>query len=315
MVRGGEVRSPHRTLRLRPKLRVRRSLGKLQHHPASPSSYTDVNSRIDSNPPFKGTVSSANPYRLDLWAANNPGGGTANPQTAGNPVYADLDAQARPGDALYASPSPLVLGASTARPVILNRPFRSVGELGYVFRDLPWKTLDFFTASSADAALLDLFSLNGGQPVLGGRLNPNTRQKSVLSAVIAGATQGSGGSGTTISSDNANSIADAVIALSKAAPFANRSELVTRLMADASLAKISTIKSEREGVVRALADCANTRTWNLLIDLIAQVGRYPSTANSLDKFVVEGERHYWLHVAIDRYTGQIVDKQLEVVRE
>ena len=24
---------------------------------------------------------------------------------------------------------------------------------------------------------------------------------------------------------------------------------------------------------------------------------------------------YWLHVAIDRYTGQVVDKQLEVVNE
>jgi hypothetical protein len=31
--------------------------------------------------------------------------------------------------------------------------------------------------------------------------------------------------------------------------------------------------------------------------------------------VVEGERRYWLHVAIDRYTGQVVDKQLEVVNE
>ena len=29
--------------------------------------------------------------------------------------------------------------------------------MGYVFRDLPWKNLDFFTPESADAALLDLF--------------------------------------------------------------------------------------------------------------------------------------------------------------
>ena len=68
-------------------------------------------------------------------------------------------------------------------------------------------------------------------------------------------------------------------------------------------------------MIRALADCSNTRTWNLLIDMVAQVGKYPSSASSLDNFLVEGERHYWLHVAIDRYTGKIVDKQLEIVRE
>jgi hypothetical protein len=35
----------------------------------------------------------------------------------------------------------------------------------------------------------------------------------------------------------------------------------------------------------------------------------------LASFVVEGEKRYWLHVAIDRYTGQIVDQQLEAVEE
>ena len=32
-------------------------------------------------------------------------------------------------------------------------------------------------------------------------------------------------------------------------------------------------------------------------------------------FVVEGEQHYWIHVAIDRFTGQVIDKQFEVVKE
>jgi hypothetical protein len=30
---------------------------------------------------------------------------------------------------------------------------------------------------------------------------------------------------------------------------------------------------------------------------------------------VEGEKRYWLHVAIDRFTGQVIDKQIEVVNE
>ena len=32
-------------------------------------------------------------------------------------------------------------------------------------------------------------------------------------------------------------------------------------------------------------------------------------------FVVEGEKHYWLHIAIDRFDGTIVDQQLEAVTE
>jgi hypothetical protein len=35
-----------------------------------------------------------------------------------------------------------------------------------------------------------------------------------------------------------------------------------------------------------------------MIDVIAQGGRYPPNANSLAGFFVEGEQHYWVHVAI-----------------
>src|SRR5207249_6279229 len=59
-------------------------------------------------------------------------------------------------------------------PIMLNRPFRNVGELGYAFRDLPWKTLDFFSEKSADAGLLDIFTINDGAPVLDGSSPPNT---------------------------------------------------------------------------------------------------------------------------------------------
>jgi hypothetical protein len=83
----------------------------------------------------------------------------------------------------------------------------------------------------------------------------------------------------------------------------------------------STIASQniqrfRESAIRPLAECGQTRVWNLMIDVIAQVGRYPSGASSLGgSFLVEGEKRYWVHVAIDRLTGQVVDRQVEIVPE
>ncbi len=74
-------------------------------------------------------------------------------------------------------------------------------------------------------------------------------------------------------------------------------------------------KAYLEAPMRALSSITNTRTWNLMIDVIAQSGHLTPTATTLDNFVVEGEKRYWLHIAIDRYTGKIVDQQLEPVYE
>jgi hypothetical protein len=76
----------------------------------------------------------------------------------------------------------------------------------------------------------------------------------------------------------------------------------------------------REASLRALANAGQTRVWNLMIDVVAQTGRYPQsasgfTSNNKETFVVEGEQRYWVHVAIDRLTGQVIDKQIEVVKE
>ena len=75
------------------------------------------------------------------------------------------------------------------------------------------------------------------------------------------------------------------------------------------------IQRFRESAIRPLVDCGQTRVWNLLIDVVAQTGRYPTTATGLDQFVVNGQTHLWVHVAIDRYTGQVVDRELEPVYE
>jgi hypothetical protein len=93
-----------------------------------------------------------------------------------------------------------------------------------------------------------------------------------------------------------------------------KTDLLTQLAADPSVTGLGS-KEARELVMRAFSDACQTRTWNLLIDIIAQSGRYATTATSLAGFLVEGEQHYWVHVAIDRFTGQVIDKQIETVNE
>ena len=255
--------------------------------------------------PFGSTVS---PYRLDLWAQND------STVTSG---YNDVDGVRRWGDArnsykLTTPTSPLFGGESANRPVVLNRPFQSVGEMGYAFRDTPWKTLDLFSATSADSALLDLFTLNDS-PILAGRVNPNTPYPQVLAALISGANESTANGN--IPKGTAMTIAQAITNITATTPFVTRADLVNAFMTNSTITSMSTIKTEEEAAVRAIAESSNTRTWTFLVDVIAQSGRYPTTASSLDNFVVEGERRYWLHISIDRYTGQVVDKQLEVVNE
>jgi hypothetical protein len=86
-------------------------------------------------------------------------------------------------------------------------------------------------------------------------------------------------------------------------------------LAAAAGTTIGSTEEAKETVARALAEITQTRTWTLMIDVIAQSGRYPPTAGSLSDFVVEGEKRYWLHIAIDRFTGQVIDQQLEEVFE
>ena len=234
-------------------------------------------------------------------------------------LIADPDGVVRPADGTPRTNIPGV--GSPARPVMLNRPFRSVGEMGYAFRDDPWKTLDFSSAYSADAALLDLFSVTESPVgnVTAGVLNLNTRQQPVLKAVLAGALKNELNASSTLPATEADAIATAMIATTGATPLLNRAELATRIVTTGTTVftdpNDADIKTRRESIVRALADVGNTRTWNLMIDLVAQSGRYGVAASSPDKFVVEGERRYWLHLAIDRYTGKVIARNLESVNE
>ena len=77
----------------------------------------------------------------------------------------------------------------------------------------------------------------------------------------------------------------------------------------------TSIQRFREAAIRPLAACGQTRVWNLFIDVVAQTGKFPQNASALSNFLVEGEKRYWVHVAIDRFTGQVIDRQVELVTE
>jgi len=228
-----------------------------------------------------------------------------------NTYFRDQDGVLRGGDGYYGG-NPFLAGAATNRPIILNRPFRSVGEMGYAFRgNGPWKTIDFFTPASADAGLLDYFSVDAS-PEVSGRINLNTRQPVTLQAALQGAYQTESPL-QTLTPAESTAIASAITNATSSQQFANRADLVRSFSTNAVFTDI--IKTRREATVRALGDLGTTRTWNLMIDVVAQVGHYPTSATDLSQFMVEGERRYWLHVAIDRFTGKVIDSQLEPYEE
>jgi hypothetical protein len=210
---------------------------------------------------------------------------------------------------------------------MMNRPFRSVGEMGYAFRDQPFKTLSFSSANSPDAGLLDLFTTNDysdSSGMRGGVVNLNSRQAPALAGVLTNTIRredtprGNGAapspSPSPLASPTANSVATSLTLSTITNPLVNRAGLATLIASETGLGS-SVPKTQRESIARALGETVQTRTWNLLIDVIAQSGKYAPGETNLTKFVVQGEQRYWVHVAIDRFTGQVIDKQIEVVNE
>lgn len=252
--------------------------------------------------------------------------------------YTDYDSVPRPGDAYRVNGSdgsPAFTGTSSTdraharRPVILNRPFKSVGELGYAFRDLPFKSLDFWSPNSADAGLLDVFCLEDEPEIVAGQISPSAAPAPVLQAVLQSAYKKEIDTSIAIGSsggNEANALGTAIAGyLKDHGPLTNRSDWVTHQDGSVNLSDVINAalvdpasranKAYAESPVRALSQVSNTRTWNLLIDVIAQTGRFPRNATDLKQFTVEGEKRYWLHIAIDRYTGKLIDQQLEPIYE
>jgi Tfp pilus assembly protein PilX len=225
-------------------------------------------------------------------------------------------------------PSPLPTPIAGYSPV-LQQPFQNVGELGYAFNPVTGTTLDFRTSPSVDAALLDFFTYNttdnrttynpSYSPSLyrlrAGPVNINTRNSAIIAALLTGALQSWPPPGTGVPSSAATTAATSIATATNTVPAMNRQD-IAGLAAAVTNAPFTNNEETREAVARVLSDTTQTRTWGLLIDVIAQSGRFKPNASSLQNdFIVEGEQHYWVHVAIDRFTGQVIDKQSEVVNE
>ena len=225
----------------------------------------------------------------------------ANPSVSPNPRAYGVEV----------TPAPAPAPTPPTTPTVLNRALRSVGEFGYAYDNISsGQTLNFTLNPATDAGVLDLFSYTSAT-VRAGVVNLNTRNSSAMVAVLSGAIEAQ--PSATPSRPRRDAIAARLVAATSSSPALSRQDLA-RLTA-AVIANLGTSEENREVVSRALSDLCQTRTWNLMIDVIAQSGKYPPTANNPSQFVVEGEKRYWLHIAIDRFTGEVIDQQLEAVYE
>jgi hypothetical protein len=253
------------------------------------------------------------------------------------------NAPVRPAFAPYPAPLPTSYA-------LLNRRFENVGEFGYAYKPAsttttptptpsatPSNTLDFASAASKDRAMLDFFTYNTASS-REGVVDLNTRNGPVLASVIRGAWLRDPGyeilpSPTPapptilVSQSDALAAAQAIVQETTSTdptrgPVLNRAG-VARLaeVAAAAVANLANSDEAKKTIARALAEVGQARTWNVMIDVIAQTGRYtPGTTPPLDngnanKFIVEGEKRYWLHIALDRDDGKVLGSQLEEVIE
>jgi len=201
------------------------------------------------------------------------------------------------------------------------------------------------SSTNPDPALLDFFTYDitsnttpGG--VRSGIVSLNTRQPPVLAAVLKGAifnknnndanyTSGVVGmAGVNLPSANvdATNAANDIVNAAATTHALSRAD-IARLASAVTTSPFTNDEEARDTIARALSEVVQTRTWGLLIDLVAQTGHYKPNATSLDDFIVEGEKRYWLHVAIERFEGtsggglggsgavRVLDQQLEEVTE
>jgi hypothetical protein len=171
------------------------------------------------------------------------------------------------------------------------------------------------TQRNSDPALLDFFTYNSA-PLCAGIVSLNTRQPVVLSAILKTTYCGFSTLNQSQALDAANAIVNATNSSAGGVPAMSRADIARIAHTINPPCNTSDPVQERQDTfARALSEVTQTRTWGLLIDVVAQTGHYKPNATGLADFVVEGEKRYWLHVAIDRFDGSIVGQQLEEVTE
>jgi len=243
------------------------------------------------------------------------------------------------------APAPTPVRGGPTPTQVINRSFSTVGEFGYGI-DTPTAglpTFKFWDSSTTPpfqfAPVLDFFSYN---PVSGaypraGIVNLYTRNPPVIAAMLKSAlkneTLTSPPATGVVSQTEANLAANAIVTATQnvlagtVSPAVQQTDLTRaiagRLANVGSSAAGWTSDEQKEAIARALAEMGQTRTWNLFIDVIVQTGKYaPGTTDvtQANKFTVEGEKRYWLHIALGRDLNadgsvDVLGTQLEEVIE
>jgi hypothetical protein len=276
----------------------------------------------------------------------NVGGLNGEAKAAGDPTDTATPSPKNPynwitdtGTATGTKKTPPAAGPT---PIVLNHAFSNAGDIGYGLRPEystnRFQRLDFHTANP-NASILDFFTYNPvdhNYPRLG-VVNLNTRNKEVIAAILQNALKKDVDQSPTpnpyptVAPSEATAAAQAIINATNPDVGGTRATSradIGRLTAAAAGA-ISTAgfaageETEKvpEAIARALSEIGQARTWTLMIDVIAQTGRYKPNAPDLsgNNFIVEGEKRCWLHVALGRdlISGQVdvLGTQLEVVNE
>ena len=243
------------------------------------------------------------------------------------------------------APAPTPVRGGPTPTQVINRSFSTVGEFGYGIdtstAGVP--TFKFWDSSTTPpfqfAPVLDFFSYNPVSSAYprAGIVNLYTRNAPVIAAMLKSAlkneTLTSPPATGVVSQTEANLAANAIVTATQsvlagtASPLVQQTDLTRaiagRLANVGSSAAGWTSDEQKEAIARALAEMGQTRTWNLFIDVIVQTGKYaPGTTDvtQANKFTVEGEKRYWLHIALGRDLNtdgsvDVLGTQLEEVIE
>jgi hypothetical protein len=199
-----------------------------------------------------------------------------------------------------------------------------VGEFGYGIDtsatggSTPLPTLDFSPPTFYDAPILDFFSYNPISSAYprAGIVNLYTRNAPVLAAILAqtlqtdAAGRASPNPTPVVSQTQAMNAANLIVQETKnvlagtptygPVTQTDMTRAIAARLAIAGAPPIGITTEQKQSIARALAEVGQTRTWNLFIDVIAQTGHYGPNAQNLTDFIPEGEKRYWLHIALGR---------------
>jgi hypothetical protein len=213
---------------------------------------------------------------------------------------------------------------------VISHAFSNVGELGYGIdtSNSAVPPLKFWDSTSnppsqypfQDAPVLDFFSYNPISSAYprAGIVNLYTKNIPVIAAMLKSALKNdrlvSPSTSDLVSQVEATAAATAIVNETQrvlagtavpvpAIPQLDLTRAIAGRLANVGANAAGWTSDEQKGTIaRALAEMGQTRTWNLFIDVIAQTGKYKPNAPDLTagNFVVEGEKRYWLHIALGR---------------